>query len=337
MKICPLCKTEYEEELNFCLSDGAILRDSKDNSREEIPVSFREGATLEYQSPQTFSEKGQTQKQNQVNFGHSYSPKYKRQPNFLLVAGIVSGIIILIFGGIIGGGIFLRSLMTVNDTKPTPKPIQSVTPYRPPTPDTREKLKIEVVGKVKGSFGSQFLKCMVTNISEKIVERPSVSITLYEKDVKIGNISETSKLGYLKPNQTIPVWVRLGSEKKFDSTKATEGGLTRFADKDEKMLFPTLTLTETKMVVEKKTSMYNFQSYAENFYIVGGIVENRDYDKILPKIYVVYYDEKSEIVGFAYDSISELKKGEKAKFEMQAGETELFGTPKTFELIVMNN
>ena len=176
MKTCPLCQAEYEDDLNFCLNDGATLKDSKDFNPEQT-LAYSSEPTWEYKNPQTAEAQKQTNPQNQPIFNQPASFKNGKQPNLFLVGGIILGIVLFVSAGIVGGVMYLRSRIPPDVTYPTPtRTPSSTTPYRPPTPDTSEKLKIEVIGKVKGSFGSEYLKCLITNKSGKIIERPGVSI-----------------------------------------------------------------------------------------------------------------------------------------------------------------
>ena len=52
---------------------------------------------------------------------------------------------------------------------------------------------------------------------------------------------------------------------------------------------------------------------------------------------MIFYYEKSEIVDIESTSFSNLTKGEKTKFEVREYETDMFGKPKTFEVIAISN
>jgi hypothetical protein len=69
---------------------------------------------------------------------------------------------------------------------------------------------------------------------------------------------------------------------------------------------------------------------------VRGIVENPKDEKISAEIFALFYDENSEIVGFGSTRMSNLIKGEKTKFEIHGMDKEMFGKPKTFELITIS-
>jgi hypothetical protein len=88
---------------------------------------------------------------------------------------------------------------------------------------------------------------------------------------------------------------------------------------------------------EKEGLSYNFRNYTKIYWKVKGIIETETPQKNSIKLYVLYKDENSEIVGIGETRMSDLKIGEKTKFEVSECEIDLFGTPKTFEIIAVND
>jgi hypothetical protein len=332
MKSCPNCHSKFPDDIFFCLNDGAKLVNEMD-FEEEKTLPFSEIVTIENNTRLTVDQNQQISPPIYPN----YYQLPERRTNPMAIIGVVFGVFLLSVGMLAAGAIYFKK-KTGGFPTPTPRvyatPYQ--TPFRTPTPEEKVQLKIEPAGKVKGSFGQQFLKFMVTNPSEKIVLMPDISVTLYQGDVKVGSARGESKLAYLKPGQTIPVWTDLGfGNVKFTEAKTDISPMAKVVNKTEVQIFPQLTLSETKMDVSKATSSFNDYNYSENWYKVTGIAENTNYDTISAEIVVIFYDGNSNIVGITESTISYLKRGEKQKFEVSAGEiSELFGKPKRFEVIV---
>lgn len=337
MKICPACGSTFPDDLNYCLQDGATLTRAENHDPDKT-LSYSEEPTLQRNNVQTVGQNKQTAPQNYSSFGQP--PQRSSNPLFGVL--VILFAVAILLAGVFGGAYYLRKNAKL--ATPTPTPQINFTPSIP-TPNltpkisipSQAKLKVECGEKVKGSFGSQYLKCMVTNETEGIVSDPSVSVNLYKDDVKLNSAFGRTDLSYLKPQQTIPIWVDLPSNSEYTRVTAEQGFTSRTTDKTESQLYPNLTYTDTKMTSKKATSLYNFKPYTETFYTVSGVVENDDFDKISPKVYVFFYDENKNIVGIGYDGVSDLKKGEKGKFEIEKGETQLFGTPKTFEVFSIAN
>ena len=317
MKICPICRTQFGDDLNFCLNDGSTLKDSALFNPEDT-LSASNNATLEYQTPQTA---GQNKQTNPANFGQT--PRKSKLP--IILAALLGPILLLV--GVIGGGLLYFRYRATNDInwELTPTPYQISTPFRTPTPAPKENVKVEILEKVKNLEGRQFLKCKITNLGETIVSPFSLTLMFYKDDVKLTENAEFAKIRFLKPQQSIPVWIGLYKTENYTSVKVKDSIATFPVSKPEAQLFPTLTYSETKMERASYQTTY-----------VRGIVENQDYEKLSAKLHIIFYDAKSEIIGFAETSVS-LQKGEKAKFEARISDRDLFGTPKTFEIIATSN
>jgi hypothetical protein len=325
MKVCQLCKSKYNDDLTFCLNDGSVLVNAEFEANE---------VTLNLPNPNTAGQRNiWTNEQNQITNADKPTAKKSRK---LLFGIIIAGLLLLPVLVIVGGITYFSSKIPRNSnvnkpvsgsTVPTP-PIVSET-KTPPKPE----IKVEIQDKVKGSFGANFLRCMVTNVGQSVIDDPKIELTLYKNDVKIGSVYGDSELEFLRPNQTIPMWINI-SGKEYTSAKVEENNL-KVAEKSEAELFPNFIYTDTKMTNKTYTSLYNFKSYPEVFYEVKGIITNNDYEKISPKLFVFFYDDKKQIVGISSTRPPELKKGEKAEFEVGVGETQIFGKPKDFEVFAV--
>ena len=334
MKICPQCERRFADEMNYCLEDGVTLVNLRLNEPSET-LSYSKDPTLQYFNPKATKESEDSSGQNGTNFGQSFQPR--QRPNvFLVIFGIFS-VIGLILAGAIGGFLYVKSKSRPLETTSTPTSYSRNTSVNPPTPKTENNVKVEILEKVDGSFGGKYLKCRITNTSENIVSTPSITLSFYQNDVKIKDATETSKLKILKPNQSVPVWVNIYGVGKYTSIKVEEPVTARTVGQAEAQIFPEVDLSETKMKGEKAGLNYNFRDYIKIYWNVTGIIETAMPQKNSIVLYVLYKDENSEIVGIGETQMSDLKVGEKTKFEVSECEIDLFGTPKTFEIIAVNN
>ena len=340
MKICTKCSREYGDEMNFCLEDGAILY-SADQTLSDQTLSFglNQERVTDGGGAQTNRQRyGQTGK----NFSTAEQPTHVYPPRKSHLGAIIASVIIgvSILSGVVIYGIISRIPTRVQNqdfetVEPSPKR-SVIKPLFTPQPTT-DKVKIEVGERVKGGFNQTFVKCLVTNDSESVIELPRISLTLYKNDLKIGNVSGESGIKYLKPNQTVPIWINLYKDQNYTAARTDESAKYNVAVKDINLLYPNVIYTETKMTSEALTSLLNFRPYKEIFYKVSGTVENRDYEILKLQIYTIFYNDKSEIVGITKTNPPDLKKGEKAQFEASMGDRSLFGVPTRFELIAIDD
>ncbi len=319
MKICPNCKTEYGDEMNFCLTDGSTLKDAAVFGPEDT-ISLTDNATLEYKKPQTAEQNKYT---NLTDFGKPRKSSLK-----LVVLVGIFGLILLFFGVIGGAYVYFRNYV-VNGIEdfprtPTRTPLQGFTPSR--TPETKAVLKLEILEKVKSLGGENYLKCKLTNTGESIARPYSVTLAFYKDDVVIKENSALVRLKYLKPQQSVPVWVGLYGTENYTSVKLKEPVSSFPIYKSTQNLFLDLNFTETEMKLAYSTS-----------YKVEGIVENQNYETISPEFYIIFYDEKGEIVGIEKKYVSNLGKNVKTKFDATISIRDLFGKPKTFEIIPVSD
>jgi hypothetical protein len=322
MKVCQICKSRYEDEQTFCFNDGSVLV-SFESEISEATLNLPTNKVSDWQT----LENNRQPNTNPANYG---KPRQVKRKNTLLILGLLT-VLLLPIVGITAGIIYLsRNYSPENES---PRITENPTPKRQ-LGFRKGEIKVEIQEKVKGSFGRQYLRCLVTNVSDGVIENVRISLNLYNNDIKGDDAFSFEAIDFLKPNQTLPVWIDV-TNSKFTRAEFADAPLARISEKDEKELFPTLIYTDVKMSQETLTSMYNFKKYPEVFYEVKGIVTNNDYDKLNPKIYVYFYDENKQIVGIRSTYPPELKRGEKAEFEVSAGETQLFGKPKSYEIFAV--
>lgn len=336
MKICQQCGKEYADDMNFCLDDGSSLYA---DSEKTIPF----GLNVPRQT--TPSGGGHTDERHERPTAVLTANNPKKSSFGIIITGVVT--VVLMLAGVIGYALYAtwsavreaaETSSTVDPTRP-PFVRKNIAIPTPPTPSLKtNQLKVEVLGNMKAGFNQNFIRCKVTNESESVIKEPSVKLMLYKNDLKIGDTSGGSKLKYLKPGQSVPIWIQLSS-KQEGYTAARPVGDAEFsiADKDVNALYPSLVYTEAKMTSKALTSLLNFRPYKEIFYEIAGTVENREYDVVNADIYAIFYDANSEIVGITSTSPPELKRNEKAQFEASMGEKSLFGVPVRFELIAIDD
>lgn len=325
MKICPTCKAIFDDSMNFCLEHGIDLVDAATHSPDTIQ-------SLASEKTQQLRDPVSTQQQNVTAPTVFGTPPRKK--NSLLPILLIVGLAVLFIGAAaIGGALYLYNRNTAINWEPPPTPRPPlITPT--PTPEEVKKLNVEVIGTEDGSFGDKFVKVMVTNIANTVLEKPSVDITFYEKDVKVGSRFESLPIEFLRPGETYPAWVRIAGLKKYDRMVAEQGGFTRISKRPVTEVFPDLAVTEKVLTTEKKNSSINFRTYTENYYMAAAIIENTTAKAIRPSIDVVYYDEKGEVVGYTSAHVGELKPGDKAKIDAQAAQSQIHGKPTRFEVVV---
>lgn len=317
MKICPRCRTRFEDDLNYCLSDGSTLKDYGSYNPEDT-ISATDNATLEYQSPPTANQNKLT---NQTNYGQS--PQYVPRSNSFMIFGGIFGLVFLLFGTIIGFGLYFY-YQTEPFTTQYPTPYQDFPPTHTPAPESKNNIKVEILEKVKNNDGREFLKCKITNVGVTIVRPFNLSLLFYKGDVIIKESGDFVKLEYLKSGQSVPVWISLYGTDNYTSVKVKEPISTFPVYKTEEQLFPNLIFTETEIKPEN------------SYYKVSGIIENQNYENISTELYIIFYDEKSEIISIEKTPVNGLKKGDKKKFEVQTSSMYLFGKPTAFEIIAIS-
>lgn len=333
MKVCSNCGREYADDMFFCLEDGTFLQS---NTEKNVSPGGKSGRATNESNHETYI----------YPAGGNLPPSQQKTVNLparkshlgIIIASVIIGVSIL-------SGVFIYGLISriparqnrgfeTAEASPTVAGIKPLFPAK--TPEYTSNLKIEIGERVKAGFNENFIKCLVTNTGEQIIKSPSVSLVLYKNDLKVGSISESSKLKYLKPNQTIPIWVSLGANKEYTAARIDEERKYSVAEKEPDLLYPNVIYTDAKMTSEIGTSLLNFRPYREVFYSVKGTIENRQYDILKTEIFIIFYDDKSEIVGITSTTPPDLKRNEKAEFEASMGDKKLFGTPAKFELIAID-
>ncbi len=322
--------------MNFCLDDGSVLKDSFEYNQEKTLIHPKNVWRPTNQNNEATDEPRNLQTDFGVGERKPEVLSARKSPVGLIVGSLILGLAI-VSGFFIYGIIGRFSTLNSSNSREIPNINVNPSPFKILAKETGN-LKIEIQERVKGGFDSQFLRCLVTNIGDNVIKNPSVKLTLYKNDIKIGDVSEESELEYLKPSQSVPIWIELhGKSAEYTSARIDETVKQDVAKKDTNLLFPTLVYTDAKMTSEKRTSLLNFKPYPEIFYIVKGTVENRQSEKVKPQIFILYYDSKDQIVGVTSTYPPELESNEKAEFSAMSGETNLFGVPARFELIAVDD
>lgn len=324
MKVCPICKRYYADDLNFCLDDGGLLVEGE---------SFELEKTLSFSEEHAGKLSQQTQLRREIITNQSARNQQTAASSKLRPWAfvIIFGFGFLVFMGTVGTYLLSRPTRGVIEDppdiywrSPSPKPSIGKSWYPTPTPNVENYVKVEISGKGTNGRGNKFLTGKATNISNNIVELSSIGLNFYKGDVKIRDSYADLKLKVLKPNQTIPIWIGI-YDTDYTSFKVIEPIYARPIQKPEAQLFPPLEFSQTEMKTKS------------GFYEVSGIVENSSDEQISGWLFLLFYDEKSEIVAIESSSFSNLTKGEKTKFEVREYETDMFGKPKTFEVFAISN
>ena len=316
--------------MNYCLDDGTSL---DPNAEKTISFGANAARTNRYGGENTAGQSGLP----------THVDAARKKTSFgLIVSGILVGVFVLV--GLVGYSV-ISSLRNFGSASKTTNSAPSGSPRLSPSPAAKidpvikaEQVKLELIGKVKSGFDRTYLKCRLTNASDKVLERPRINLTLYKNDVKIGTTGEDSQLKYLKPGQSVPIWISLSEkEESYTAARPDQDADYKAYGGDAERLFPNLIYSDAKLTSEEGSILINFRSFKETYYEVKGTVENRDYDLVNADLFVLFYDADSEIVGITSTSPPELKRGEKAVFEASISRRSLFGVPVRFELIAVDD
>jgi hypothetical protein len=103
MKICPRCQKTYtDDNLNFCLEDGAVLTQSGASPMPETVVLSQPQMT-QPQQPIATSQPGAQQSWNApVQPSYSMQPPRKSSKTWIWVVGILGLVVVLCGGGLVG-------------------------------------------------------------------------------------------------------------------------------------------------------------------------------------------------------------------------------------------
>ena len=118
MKVCPRCQKTYSDEnLNFCLDDGAVLTPSNpvDNS---IPATVFMNPTRPTDPPQQFgNQSGAQPGWSAPPPQYSMQPPAKKSKSWLWAVGILGGLMLLCGGGFVGLVFYGASLDNKNSNR----------------------------------------------------------------------------------------------------------------------------------------------------------------------------------------------------------------------------
>ncbi len=102
MKICPRCQKTYSDEnLNFCLDDGATLMRSNAVD-DSIPATVMMNQTRPTAPPQQFGGQNQTPGNWNTPPPYSIQPPPKKSRSWLWAVGILGGLVLLCGSGFVG-------------------------------------------------------------------------------------------------------------------------------------------------------------------------------------------------------------------------------------------
>lgn len=117
MKICPRCQKTYSDEnLNFCLDDGAILTQSNavDNS---IPATVMMNQPRPTTPPQQFGSQSGAQGNWSTPNQFSMQPPPKKSKTWLWVLGTLGGLMLICGGGFAGFVYWAANLENINSNR----------------------------------------------------------------------------------------------------------------------------------------------------------------------------------------------------------------------------
>lgn len=162
MKICPKCQKTYNDEnLNFCLDDGAVLTQANTPPQEDklpetvmmsAPRPTNPNQPVNNPTPPTWGHQQQSQQQqSQPNWGATPNYQTPQQPakskSWMWVLGILAAVVVVCGGGLVG----LIALMANMDTTETGNrtPTVSNDNKKTPTPDSSKFDKVDLSGWTK--------------------------------------------------------------------------------------------------------------------------------------------------------------------------------------------
>lgn len=312
MKICPNCKTHFPDDLYFCLEDGSALKNYD---------SFDSAETLAITDMPTFELRNASTGEQHVRTDQPASaPSARRSKKPVVFGGLF--VLAILLSAAVAGTFYFRANQTAQSPSSQVVPNGSIDyplVIRASNAGS-ENLKVEILGKVKNNSGEEFFKCRLTNVGETIIRPFNVTLMFYKNDVVVDNSTGDVNLEYLKPQQSVPVWVPAAIKEDYTSVKVKEP-LTTFGIDPAKQYFLELNVVEAEM-----------RAASSDGYEVKGIIENTNYENVSTELYVFFLDEKSEIIGIAARSFFGLQKEDKVKFDVAIGKDDLFGKPKSFQI-----
>jgi hypothetical protein len=132
MKICPNCNQTYSDDsLNFCLSDGSILNEVKDNTPktaffEQPRVTNEINWQTNYQQPPTWqSQPGQQQNLQNRPFGTPIGIQNQNQDQTLPIISLILGILAVLtccYGGFpLGAAAVVCGIIAIRNENNSPE------------------------------------------------------------------------------------------------------------------------------------------------------------------------------------------------------------------------
>lgn len=156
MKVCPNCQRNYtDDNLNFCLDDGAILTQSSINDSLPETVMISQPKQT---NPQTTFGNQSNQPANWNNpANYSMQPQKKSSKTWIWVVGVLGLVVLLCGGGFVGFVAWVGTLDLENtNTSKTPSNTTTVSTPVKATPDDRknvQKINLEKWAKGDNEYG----------------------------------------------------------------------------------------------------------------------------------------------------------------------------------------
>ncbi len=219
MKICPKCQKTYNDEnLNFCLDDGAVLSQANSAPKEDklpetvmmsTPRPTSPNQPVNNPTPPTWGHQ-QQQQQSQPNWGAT--PTYqtpqapaKSSKSWIWVLGILAAVVVVCGGGLVGIGLFFANIDTSTAPNNDNRTID-LENKKTPTTDSSKVSKIDLSKwtETNPEYATSEYKDgeFIMGTKQKGYYYVLVASTVYQTDnattkVTIRNVEEKpSRLGY---------------------------------------------------------------------------------------------------------------------------------------------
>lgn len=328
MKSCPVCHAVYDDSMNYCLEHGTTLIDSRAEDLKEL--TNRDTAQFSGSAVNPYS------KETGKNFGTTGNVTAARSDGkgFTLLLIGIGALVLLLAAGVVVGGYYIiqRSSSESNKNVALPTPRTVKTPL--PKPELAQ-IRVDLTEDTATSqYGWKFRKALVTNQSTEIIPAPTVGFVYFKGDVRVDSTSEKVGIDFMRPGQTLPVWVRTDIGKDFDRITADTGESNKVAAKPADEIFAKVKVLEEKMTIASGTSLVNFKRVVEPYYKVSGTIENISNDKTSPKVFAIFYDADKSVVGFGSNSVDPLDANEKARFDISVSRNSIYGEAASYELVI---
>lgn len=325
MKTCPICNTVFDDSMNYCLEHGSDLVSVTNPTAGSLRVKTSE-KTAEFRNLNSAESNAPTYVQNYSTFGDA---RQKRRIFPAVMAGVLGlGVLSLAAAAaviVLNWGEWRTDEGNQMGTSATPV-------AKTPTPAPMQQVKAVLAGEETDSFKNKWVKCMVTNLTDRIIADPTVEAVFYDNDVKIDSTTATLDVKYMRPNETLPVWVRIPYQKKYNRIEVEAGLRTKTETLRQSDIFLDVPVTPEALLIKQGVTLYNFRRFPEPYYTVRAVVENNTDTKLTPKANVIFYNDKSEVVGYYKGYVEAMEPGQKAKIDSSTANSQIHGKAARYEL-----